>query len=98
MTEVTCERADLTSVVSIVLHQIRDHVHDAARHSFHARFAGDYRNLEETREIFCRPPKRSSSLHRCRTSAIERRRAGPRAAHARKRTPNALHVRDDGCH
>jgi hypothetical protein len=53
MTEVARERADLTSVVSIVLHQIRDHIHDAAGHSFHAHFARGNRCLEQTREILC---------------------------------------------
>src|SRR5262245_44269961 len=93
MTKVARQRADLTSVVSVVLHEIRQHVDRSSRHPFHAGAAFANRGFKKTREVLSRSPQGALGVHARRTRAIERRWTGPRTAHARERSPDALHVR-----
>ena len=54
MTQIAREEADLTSMMCIVLDEIREHVDRGARHSFHSGLTSRKRNLEQARELFRR--------------------------------------------
>jgi hypothetical protein len=53
MPQIAREDADLTSMMRIVLDEIREHVDRTARHSFHSGLTRQ-RNLEQARELFRR--------------------------------------------
>ena len=71
--QIARQQADLAAVVCVVLHQIGQHVDDAARHAFHTRLPRPYRRFEQTREIVRRLVKRLSRLRRSRCPSIKRR-------------------------
>ena len=54
MTQIAREEADLTSMMCIVLDEIREHVDCAARHSFHSRLTSRKRSIEKACEILRR--------------------------------------------
>jgi hypothetical protein len=80
----------------IVLDDIRDHIDYATRHALHARPTSGKGGLEQGGEILRGLAQSPLRLSGRRGLAIQRRRAGPRAAHPCERAPNTLHVRDDG--
>ena len=53
MTQVTSEKANLTSMMRIVLNKIRKHVDRAARHPIHAGISSRKTVLEQPSEILC---------------------------------------------
>ena len=54
MTQIAREEADLTSMMCIVLDDIREHVDSAARHSFHSGLTSRKRSVEQACEILSR--------------------------------------------
>jgi hypothetical protein len=54
MTQIAREEADLTSMMCIVLDEIREHVNCAARHSFHSGLTSSKRSVEQACEILRR--------------------------------------------
>jgi hypothetical protein len=54
MPQIAREDADLTSMMRIVLDEIREHVDRTTRHSFHSGLTSRKRNLEQARELFRR--------------------------------------------
>jgi hypothetical protein len=71
MSEVTREAADLTTVMRIVLHQVHEHVHDAARHALHTRPSGGDGGFEQTRQVLSGLPQGTLGLQWGRAIAIE---------------------------
>ena len=53
MTQIAREEADLTSMMCIVLDEIRKHVDCAARHSFHSGLTSRKGGFEQAGEILC---------------------------------------------
>src|SRR5262245_30359127 len=54
MTQIAREEADLTSMMCIVLDEIREHVDSAARHSFHSGLTSRKRSVEQACETLHR--------------------------------------------
>jgi hypothetical protein len=93
--EALCEHENLSSVMRVVLHQIRQHVNHAPRHSLDARLARSNGGLEQRGEICRRLPQRTLRLHPRTREVIEGWRPRTCPAHPGERAPYALYVRHD---
>jgi len=90
---VPASRSD--AVMSIVLHGVGDHVHDAPRHALYTGVTRLHSPLEQARANIRGFSKRASRLQWRRAQTIERSRARPGTTRSGEHPPDALHVGND---
>jgi hypothetical protein len=90
------EHADLTAVMGVVLHQIREHVDHSSRHPLHTSMTGRKGSFKQTCQIRSGLSQCTACFLRGDALFIQCRRTWANPTHSRERAPHPLNVRDDG--